>query len=186
MSGLSSNAARNAFERIGIAEGGYTNDPNDRGNWTSGKVGVGELKGTKYGVSAMAYPFLNIETLTKESAFYYFKQDYWDRVDADKFHPAIAFQLADACYNHGIGNAVRMLQRAVGVADDGAIGPITLDAVNGRDADDVLHLFNAERLEFYTKISTFSRYGKGWVRRVAENMKWAADDNDAPWGGYEA
>lgn len=178
-------AIANAFERIVASEGGLSMDPQDRGNWTSGVVGQGELKGTKYGVSAMAYPFLNIATLTKDAAQYYFEKDYWDKVQADHFHPAIAFQLVDASYNHGRGNAIRMLQRAVDVADDGIIGPLTLDSVNGEDTDDVLHLFNAERLVFYTKISTFNRYGKGWVRRVAENMKWAADDNDAPWGGYE-
>ena len=46
-----------------VSEGGFTNDPNDRGNWTSGKIGVGELKGTKYGISAMAYPLEDIKNI---------------------------------------------------------------------------------------------------------------------------
>jgi lysozyme family protein len=33
-------------------EGGFQNDPDDSGNWTGGKVGVGELKGTKWGICA--------------------------------------------------------------------------------------------------------------------------------------
>lgn len=37
--------------------------------------------------------------------------------------------------------------------------------------------FNAERLRFYTKLSTFSSFGKGWVRRVADNLSHAANDN---------
>ena len=37
--------------------------------------------------------------------------------------------------------------------------------------------FNAERLRFYTKLSTFGSFGKGWVRRVADNLSHAANDN---------
>ena len=35
-----------SFGRVFRNEGGFQKDPKDRGNWTSGKVGVGELKGT--------------------------------------------------------------------------------------------------------------------------------------------
>jgi len=38
-----------AFDRVIGHEGGYTDDPRDRGNWTGGATGRGELKGTKYG-----------------------------------------------------------------------------------------------------------------------------------------
>ena len=75
-----------------------------------------------------------------------------------------------------MGNAARMLQRAVGVVADGAIGPYTLQAVKAMPVGDVLALFNAERLEFYTQISSFKHFGKGWVRRVAENLRYVAQD----------
>ncbi|WP_448761058.1 putative peptidoglycan-binding domain-containing protein, partial [Acinetobacter tandoii] len=88
----------------------------------------------------------------------------------------IGFQMFDAAVNHGIGNAIRILQRAVGVADDGAIGKITLGAINEKSIDDVLVLFNAERLEFYAKLQTFQTFGRGWTRRVASNLRYAAGD----------
>ncbi|MFH4425265.1 glycosyl hydrolase 108 family protein [Vibrio alginolyticus] len=53
------------FDRIMGHEGGLSLNPKDRGNWTSGIVGVGELKGSKYGVSAMSYPDLDIANLTR-------------------------------------------------------------------------------------------------------------------------
>ena len=43
--------------------------------------------------------------------------------------------------------------------------------------NDLLMRFNAERLRFYTKLSTFGSFGKGWVRRVADNLSHAANDN---------
>ncbi|MNY54464.1 putative Peptidoglycan domain protein [compost metagenome] len=82
----------------------------------------------------------------------------------------------DAAVNHGIGNAVRFLQRAVGVADDGSVGKVTLDAIKALPVTDALARFNAEHLDFYTKLTTFDTFGKGWVRRVADNLRYVAED----------
>lgn len=170
-----------AFQRVIGHEGRYQKDPSDRGNWTTGTIGKGELKGTKYGISAMSYPHLDIENLTLEDAKLIYRRDFWERVSGEELHNALSFQLFDAAINHGTGNAIRILQRAVGVADDGRMGPITHGAVRERGIDDVLKLFNAYRIKFYTNISTFSKYGRGWMNRVADNLIYAADDFTAPW-----
>lgn len=170
-----------AFARVIGHEGKFQDDRNDRGNWTTGKIGVGQLKGTKYGISAMSYPNEDIENLTVERAKFLYKRDFWDRVTGDHLHNAVVYQLFDAAINHGIGNAIRILQRALGVADDGDMGPVTYDAIQAMGVDDILHHFNAYRLKFYRKLSTFNRYGSGWVDRVANNMLYAADDYTAPW-----
>lgn len=172
-----------AFERVIGHEGKFQNDRNDRGNWATGVIGKGELKGTKYGISAMSYPHLDIRNLTLQEAKEIYYQDFWLRVQGDTLHSALAYQLFDSAINHGIGNAIRMLQRAVDVADDGRVGPMTLEGIRRIGIDDVLKLFNAERIEFFTKISTFNLYGKGWMRRVAQNLRYAADDYNAPWYG---
>lgn len=173
-----------AFLRVVGHEGKFQNDRQDRGNWTSGVIGQGELKGTKYGISAMSYPNEDIRNLTLERAKEIYYEDFWLRVSGDELHDALAYQLFDAAINHGIGNAVRMLQRAVGVADDGRMGPITRGAVQSEGVDNVLKKFNAERIRFFTNISTFDRYGRGWMRRVADNLYYAADDYNAPWYTY--
>jgi lysozyme family protein len=169
------------FGRVIGHEGKFQNNHGDRGNWTSGVVGEGELRGTKYGVSAMSYPDEDIRNLTYARAKDIYREDFWLRVGGDKLHAAVAFQLFDAAINHGIGNAVRMLQRAVDVADDGVVGEVTRGAIQETGVDDALKLFNAERVVFFTKISTFDRFGRGWMRRVAQNLRYAADDYDAPW-----
>ena len=56
------------FDRVLGHEGGFQADPRDRGNWTGGEVGKGELKGTKYGLAAMTYPELDIPALTLAEA----------------------------------------------------------------------------------------------------------------------
>lgn len=167
-----------SFDRVIGHEGGFQNDAKDRGNWTSGKIGVGYLNGTKFGLSAMTYPTLDIKNLTVEQAKVIYKADWWDKLGMGKFPQAISFQMFDAAINHGMGSATKMLQRAVGVKDDGAIGPQTIAKVSGFDLNDLLMLFLAERLIFMTNITTFDTYGRGWSRRVANNLKLATIDND--------
>lgn len=165
-----------AFDRLIGHEGKFTDARADRGNWTSGKVGVGELKGTKYGISAMTYPHLDIKNITLEQAKAIYRRDFWERSCADEYDGAIAYQVFDAGVNHGIENAVRFLQRAAGVADDGDVGPITVRAVKAMSVTDVLMRFNAARLLFYTNLSTWADFGKGWARRIVGNLNYGADD----------
>ena len=166
-----------AFERLISHEGGYSNDSRDPGNWTKGKVGQGELKGTKYGLAANTYPNLDIKNLTIEQAKEIYKRDWWDKLGADQLHPAIVFQLWDFAVNAGKSRAIKELQQVVGVKDDGIIGPATIAAVKKLDINDVLLGLTAERLRFYTSLSTFTTYGKGWVNRCADNLKFATMDN---------
>ncbi|MEJ7746337.1 MAG: glycosyl hydrolase 108 family protein, partial [Luteimonas sp.] len=156
-----------AIERLLTHEGGLTLDSKDRGNWTSGVIGVGKLRGTKYGVSAMSYPTVDIARLTIDQAKAIYRRDCWDAVKGDELPPAVAFQAFDVAVNHGTDQAVRWLQRAAGVADDGVFGSVTLGAIKCACAADLILKFNSERLLFYTNLSTFGTFGKGWVRRVA-------------------
>lgn len=165
-----------AFERLIGHEGGFSDDPKDPGNWTGGRPGLGKLLGTKYGIAANTYPDLDIKALTLDQAKAIYRRDWWDKIHADQLPGAVAFQLWDFAVNAGITRAVISLQRAVGVADDGRLGPRTVAAVNAAPAPDVLARFNAERLEFYASLSTWQTYGKGWARRVAGNLRYAAVD----------
>lgn len=166
-----------AFDRLIGHEAGYSNDKRDPGNWTGGIVGKGVLKGTKFGIAANTYPNLDIQNLTIDQAKQIYKKDWWDKLGADALHPAIVFQLWDFAVNAGKSRAVKELQQVVGVPDDGIIGPKTIAAIKAMDVNDVLLKFNAERLKFYTSLSTWSTYGKGWTNRVAENLIYAAEDN---------
>lgn len=147
-----------AFEVLIGHEGGYVNDPRDPG---------GE---TKYGISKRAYPALDIADLNIDDAKAIYKRDYWDRAHCDELPPEVAFQVFDTAVNSGIGQSIRFLQRAVGVADDGRVGPLTLNAVRRLDAEVVVARFNGQRLDFMTRLSTWDVFGKGWARRVAKNL----------------
>ncbi len=157
------------INRVLSHEGGYVNHPKDPG----GETNWGVTKRT-----AMANGFNgSMRAMTREQAIGIYRKAFWERYHADQMPEAVAFQFFDACVNHGYGNAARMLQRAAGVPDDGIIGEISLKAINSLPENDLLLRFNAERLVFYTKLGTFTSFGKGWVRRVAQNLIHASADN---------
>jgi lysozyme family protein len=166
-----------AFARLISIEQGFTNDPKDAGNWTGGHQGLGVLKGTKYGIAANTYPDLDIKNLTLNQAKAIYKRDWWDKIGADLIDSAIVFQLWDFAVNAGMPRAVMALQQSVNVTDDGRLGPMTRMAVSKLSVTDVIQRFNARRLRFYTKCSTWPTFGKGWVNRVADNLDYAAVDS---------
>lgn len=154
-----------AFDRLISNEGGYVNNPADPG---------GE---TKYGLSKRAYPNLDIANLTRDQAKEIYRADFWQRGQMDQYDAAIGFQVFDAAVNHGIETAVRMLQRAAGVADDGHIGPVTVQAIKSKSVTDMLMLFIAHRIKYWTKLSTWPTFGKGWANRAADDLIYAAEDS---------
>ena len=72
-----------AFDRLNGHEGAFSDDPKDPGNWTGGRVNVGELKGTKYGIAANTYGDLDIKSLTLDDAKKIYYRDWWLKAGAD-------------------------------------------------------------------------------------------------------
>lgn len=157
-----------AVNRVLSHEGGYVNHPRDPGGETNWGVTVGVARENGFTGS--------MRGMTRDDAVRIYEKCYWNRVRGDDLGMALGFQVFDAAVNHGAGNAIRWLQRAAGVADDGRLGPATLAAARARTAPDMCLLFNEQRLAFYTNLSTWPTFGKGWARRIAGNLRWAALD----------
>ena len=149
-----------AFLKVVGAEGGYVNDPKDAG---------GE---TKFGVSKRAYPLEDIAALTLDRAKELYKRDYWVKAGCESVPDAIKHELFDMAVNQGVVTAIKALQHAVGAVEDGVLGPKTLMSIQSMSAASLLFRFDAARLVAYTKANDeqWLRFGRGWVRRVAETM----------------
>jgi hypothetical protein len=84
-------------------EGGLSMRREDDGNWTGGEVGVGELKGTKFGISAASYPELDIARLTKKDAEAIYRHDYWEAAQANTHSYPMCLAVMDSAVLHGVG-----------------------------------------------------------------------------------
>lgn len=138
-----------AMEFLARWEGGYQANPEDHGNWTGGKKGVGELKGTKFGISAASYPHLDIANLTFDEAKAIYRRDYWERSGAHTLPWPACLLVFDTAVLHGVGTAQAWVEE-VGVS------PFALAA---------------KRLTRYTELDNWHFFGAGWVRRTAELLK---------------
>lgn len=141
-------------------------DPKDKGNWTGGARGKGDLLGTKWGLSAASYPRLDIKGITREQAVAIYYRDYWSRIQGDRLPQRVALVLFDAAVNQGIKPAVSALQSALGIAEDGVCGSQTVSmALAAPDPHSLIADFLAVRALRYADDSDFKNYGKGWMRR---------------------
>jgi lysozyme family protein len=173
-----------AFKLTVGHEGGYQNRRSDRGNWTSGEVGVGENKGTKFGISAMSYPDLDIINISLDGAKAIYWRDYWDRIRGGELPVGLGYAVFDYAVNSGVFKASIELQRLVGAAEDGIIGPLTVLKVLERwetpPSDTVISVklaryhtakswlaaYQHHRRCFVETLSGYPEYGRGWTRRI--------------------
>ena len=162
--------------RILAHEGKFTNNPLDRANWTSGKIGRGELKGTKYGISAMTYPHLDIKNLAYGMACDIYYKDFYLPFSGAVAGQAARYQLLDYAVNSGVSRATKALQKAVGAVPDGWIGPKTTAATLRTSDESITILVLADRLEYMASLSVWNTFGRGWARRIASNLRFATQD----------
>ena len=157
-----------AFRVVVGEEGGFTDNVADPGNWTGGQCGAGRCEGTNFGISAAAYPAVDVKRLTLESAQAIYRRDYWDRVRCDILPAPLALLVFDAAVNNGVARAIGWLQTAAGVKADGVLGPTTLAAINSRQGSGaaLMSEFQAQRLNFMAGLPTWRTFGLGWARRL--------------------
>lgn len=95
-----------------------------------------------------------------------YRRRYWNAAHCGGLPAPLALMHFDAAVNHGVGNAVRFLQEAVGASVDGEIGPETQAAVARTPASAALDAYAAIRKRRYRALPHFWRFGRGWLRRV--------------------
>ena len=155
-----------AFADVVGLEGGYSSNPSDPGNWTGGEVGSGELHGTKYGISAAAFPTLDIEHLSFSVAQAIYRDRYWHLICGDSLPVPVGLIVFDCAVNQGVGRATRILQAAVGATQDGVIGPMTVAAVRAKtDVRALVLEIAARRAQAYAETED-TIFWLGWFRRL--------------------
>jgi lysozyme family protein len=162
------------IEQVIELEGGLSMDPDDPGNWTGGAKGLGELRGTRFGISAKQFPNEDIKNLTKARAIEIYAEVYYYAPKIDRLPGSLQLVALDATVHHGPGSkrldddgGIRFLQRALGVTDDGAIGPKTVQAAESADPLLVNCRSLGYRLRYMTYVPTWSKNSRGFARRIA-------------------
>ena len=147
-----------------VQEGGFVDNPNDPG----GATNLGITKATLEKWRGETVSVDDVKALTREEAAEIYRAHYWNALHCDALPAGVDLVTFDMGVNAGPGRSARMLQKAVGAAQDGAIGPATLAATRAANASDVIRSITASRLAFYQGLPTWGTFGKGWTRRANE------------------
>lgn len=151
-----------AFHLLLGHEGGFVDHPADPGGATC--WGVTERVARANGYTGP------MKSLPVEVAKAIYKRDYWDAVRADEVPDAVRYALFDGAVNSGVKQSLKWLQRALGVADDGVLGPQTIAAAKAADGQALKAKMLGARLQFMTDLPAWPAFGKGWSRRIASLM----------------
>ena len=146
-------------------EGGYSNNPHDPGG------------PTKFGISAIRHPELNIHDLTLAQAEEIYRRDWWDKYGYGRIDDQdIANKVFDLSVNMGASRAHKILQEACNrcgsnIKEDGGLGPITIAAVNSRDPVPLMIWMRSVAGDFYRTLAEekpqLKAFLDGWLERAS-------------------
>lgn len=153
-------------------EGGFVDDPLDRGGATNKGVTISTWRRCGYDKDGDGdIDVDDLRLLTKDDVLNrVLKPHYWDRWIADRINnQSVANILVDWVWGSG-AHGIRIPQRMLGLDDDGIVGPKTLAAVNSADSSSLFKLIRTERREFLYRIverdATQKRFINGWLNRL--------------------
>lgn len=191
-----------AFFHLLKIEGGFVDDPVDRGGATKYGISLrflasaGKIDRDGDGFADFDLDFdgdidgRDIRLLTVENAFFLYHEHFWKPLGCDHLPHPIGEMVFDQGVNGGNVAARKLLQRAINacrpaggaIAVDGVIGPRTLAAMNaviGQSADGKDRLAEAFRQavrdryhDIVARDPSQRRFLRGWLRRADELGRW--------------
>ena len=151
-------------------EGGFANDPADRGGATNKGVTIATFEAY---CKAKSLPRPNVERLKRMTDGEWLdilKTMFWDRWQADKIKSQkLANILVDWVWGSGV-YGIKIPQRILGVKQDGIVGDETLKALNAQDPDKLFQAIYDARKKYLNDITISrpinKRFLRGWLNRL--------------------
>ena len=171
------------LEQVLVRERGYVNNPADKGGATKYGVTAATL-GAWRKLGRKATP-AEVATLTPFEAKAIFADQY---VRAPGFlvfgdRPAFLAVLVDLAINSGPKRAIILLQRTLGVVDDGVLGPKTIAAARAQPDVRLALRLSTQRLRFLGRlisgdltdkdkdgIPDNAEFAAGWINRTCDQI----------------
>lgn len=170
-----------ALRRLLVHEGGYAHHPSDPGGPTNFGITIHDYR--KYVKPDASAADVRAMPLSDAKAIY--RDKYWSALRCDELPLGVDYAVFDYGVNSGTARAAKVLQRLLGLPDNGRMSDALVAAVTAHDAAGLVARLCDERLAFLKGLRTWPVFGAGWGRRVAEVRRAALamansrPDNDA-------
>ena len=147
-------------------EGGYSDNPNDRGGATNSGVTLAVYQSV-YGKNKTKN---DLKKMTNEQWNYIFTKLYWNKWKADEIkNQSIANILVDWVWMSGLGT-IKKIQSLFGLTADGIVGNKTISYINSHDQEEVFNKIWNRRKQFYESLvknnPSQKVFLKGWMNRL--------------------
>lgn len=142
------------------SEGGNDDDPHDNGGRTS--RGITQRVYDRWRISRNK-PTQDVWTATQAEVEQIYHDDYW-MPHGDNLPIGLDYLFFDMAINAGPHRAAVLLQRTLGVAEDGKIGPITMGALKAAAPAGLIDRYTKTKRAFYISLNQ-PRFTKGWLNR---------------------
>jgi lysozyme family protein len=170
-----------AIERVIDREGGYVDNPADSG----GPTRFGITQATLASWRGHDVTPEDVRIMSRDEARLILTERYLVEPGIGRIrNPDLRLTVLDAAVHHGPRQAIRMLQRAAAVPDDGVIGNVTLAALPALDGRKMALRFLAERTRFFGRIISGNltdadkdgipdnaEFAAGWCARIADQIE---------------
>ena len=144
-------------------EAGFCNIKGDPGGATNHGITIRELSSVLGRPATVA----DVQALTEAQAEAIYKPRYWDVISGDKLPAGVDLMVFDFGVTAGPEISAKLLQRLIGVEEDGDIGPETLQALTKRVASNVISGLYSSHEVYYESLASFSQFGVGWLARLS-------------------
>lgn len=142
-------------------EGGFSNRPNDPG----GPTNLGVTLRTLSNLYGRPVGMDELRSLTPAGVAPLFEKHYWQACRCQELPSGLDILVFDCAVNQGPGRAKRLLQRSLGVPEDGVLGPVTMKAARLRDRIASIDELTSQRAAHYASLQ--KSFHLGWFRRLA-------------------
>lgn len=175
-----------AFQLVGVAEGGYVNDPTDLGGETICGISRKHHPNSKIWEyidkwKARGLTPYEINKLAKSTPEFMdfvkaiYRGSYYNPCKCPELKSLYRYPLFNCAVNIGVKNASKLFQRALGVQDDGIIGKITTRKAYISSPKTVLEKFYDNWEKYYdavvAKRPEQAKFRKGWHNRIEQVKK---------------
>lgn len=152
------------LEHILAYEGGYSDHPSDPGGATN--MGITHITLRDWRNEPVTVE--DVKALKRDEVAAIYKARYWDAARCGELPNGLDLAVFDCAVNQGVGRAVKLLQAALGVTIDGALGNVeTMPAIAKANIDTLLTEFFSLRMNAYGRlVQLFQTFGLGWSRRL--------------------
>lgn len=150
-------------------EGGYSNHPNDKGGETNRGITYQTYNAYR---RSKGLPIRSVRHLEESELQEIYRRNYWTAAGCDLLPPLLAIAHFDWAVNAGVRAATRTLQRTVGAAPDGIMGPLTRAAIKKALATQgekrLVMSYCGDRGDCYRRYSKGSQaqFLAGWLNRL--------------------